>query len=75
MASEKKNRLTLGRILRVLSMIGSVRAGYLLTVFLFVDFSKAFDSIHRNKMQEMLPAYEVHESVSVIRTVYIKVES
>ena len=38
---------------------------------LFVDFSKAFDSIHRGKMEQILLAYsQLKETAAAIMTLY-----
>ena len=38
---------------------------------LFVDFTKAFDSIHRRKMEQILPAYGTpKETVAAITILY-----
>ena len=54
-----KNRSTIGQILTVRRIIEGVRAKNLEAVLLFVDFSKAFDSIHRGKMEQILLAYGI----------------
>ena len=38
---------------------------------LFIDFSKAFDSIHREKMEQILPAYDLpKETINAIIMLY-----
>ena len=59
----RKGRSTVGQILTVRRIIEGVRAKNLQAVLLFVDFSKAFDSIHRGKMQEILLAYGIPDEV------------
>ena len=67
----RKNRSTVGQILTVRRIIEGVRARKLNAVLLFVDFSKAFDSIHRGKMEEILHAYGLpRETVSAIMMLY-----
>ena len=57
--------LTLGRILE------GVRAKKLEATILFVDFTKAFDSIHRGKMEQILLAYgRPKERVEAIMKLY-----
>ena len=59
----RKGRSTVGQILTVRRIIEGVRAKNLQAVLLFVDFSKAFDSIHRGKMKEILLAYGIPDEV------------
>ena len=55
-----------------LSILG-VRAKNLDATILFVDFSKAFDSIHRGKMEQILLAFgQPKEIVAAIRMLYNK---
>ena len=57
--------MTIRRILE------GVRAKNLLATLLFVDFTKAFDSIHRGKMEQILPAYSLpKETIAVIMILY-----
>ena len=57
------------RIMR--RIIEGVRARNLQAVLLFVDFSKAFDSIHRGKMEQILLAYGIpKEKVDAIMMLY-----
>ena len=49
----RKNRSTVGQILTVRRIIEGVKANNLEAVILFVDFSKAFDPIHRGKIAEI----------------------
>ena len=67
----RKNRSTEGQILTVRRIIEGVKARNLPAVLLFVDFSKAFDSIHRGKMEEILKAYGIpDETVTAIMMLY-----
>ena len=47
----RRNRSTTSQILTIRRILEGVRAKNLQTTLLFVDFSKAFDSIHRGKME------------------------
>ena len=48
-----------------------VRAKNLQATILFVDFTKAFDSIHRGKMEQILLAYgQPKETVAAIMILY-----
>ena len=53
----RRNRSTTSQILTILRIIEGVRAKNLQATLLFVDFTKAFDSIHRGKMEQILQAY------------------
>ena len=57
--------LTIHRILQ------GVRANNLEATLLFVDVSKAFDSIHKGKMEQILLAYDVSkQTVSAVMMLY-----
>ena len=49
----RQNRSTVGQILTIQRIIEGVKAKNLKAVLVFVDFSKAFDSIHRRKLQRL----------------------
>ena len=67
----RKNRSTVGQILTVRRIIEGVKANNLEAVILFVDFSKAFDSIHRGKIAEILQAYGIpNEAITAIIMLY-----
>ena len=67
----RKNRSTGSQILTVRRIFEGVRARNLQAVLLFVDFSKAFDSIHRGKMEQILLAYGIpKETVDTIMMLY-----
>ena len=53
----RPNRSTVGQILTVPRLIKGIKTKNLDAVIIFVDFSKALDSIHRNKLKEILLAY------------------
>ena len=64
----RRNRSTSLTIHRILE---GVRAKNLLAALLFVDFTKAFDSIHRGKMEQILLAYGLpKETVAAITILY-----
>ena len=48
----RKNRSTVGQILTVRRIIEGISSKNLTATLLFVDFSKAFDSIHRGQMEK-----------------------
>ena len=47
----RRNRSTTSQILTIRRILEGVRAKHLQATLLFVDFTKAFDSIHRGKME------------------------
>ena len=53
------NRSTSGQILTVRRIIEGANEKNLAAIILFIDFSKAFDSIHRGKLAEILNAYGI----------------
>ena len=69
-------RSTSGQILTVRRIIEGTNAINLKATILFIDFSKAFDSIHRGKMAENLNAYGIPgEIISSIMVVYKNTKS
>ena len=50
----RRNRSTNSQILTIRRILEGVRAKKLPATILFVDFTKAFDSIHRGKMEQIL---------------------
>ena len=65
------NRSTTSQILTIRRILEGVRAKNLQTTLLFVDFTKAFDSIHRGKMELILLAYGLpKETVAAITILY-----
>ena len=65
----RRNRSTTSKIF--IRRILGVRAKNLEATILFVDFSKAFDSIHRGKMEQILHAYCLpKETVAAIMMTY-----
>ena len=66
-----RNRSTTSQILTIRRILEGVRAKNLQATILFVDFTKAFDSIHRRKMEQILLAYGLpKETVAVIMILY-----
>ena len=67
----RTNRSTTGQILTIRRIIEGVKNKNLPAVLVFIDFSKAFDSIHREKMKEILIAYGIPgETVNAIMMLY-----
>ena len=67
----RRNRSTTSQILTIRRILEGVRAKNLLATILFVDFTKAFDSIHRGKMEQILLAYDIpKETVAAIKILY-----
>ena len=59
--------LMTSQILTIRRILEGVQAKNLQVTLLFVDFTKAFDSIHRGKMEQILLAYSLpKESVAAI---------
>jgi len=72
----RQNRSTSGQILSIRRIIEGVKAKQLPAILLFIDFSKAFDSIHRQKMREILLAYKIpKETVNAIMILYSNTKS
>ena len=57
------------RILAIRRILESVRAKNLQATLLFVDFTKAFDSIRRGKMQQIQLAYGLQEETLAAKTI------
>ncbi|XP_062577713.1 uncharacterized protein LOC134239565 [Saccostrea cucullata] len=55
----RPGRTTVAQILSLRRIIECVKANNLKAVFTFIDFRKAFDSIHRGKMIRILKAYGI----------------
>ena len=67
----RRNRSTTSQILTIRRILEGVRAKNLQATLLFVDFTKAFDSIHRGKMEQILLAYGLpEETVAAIMILY-----
>ena len=67
----RKNRSTTGQILSVRRLIEGINAKNLQATLLFVDFTKAFDSIDRGKLEQILYAYGIpNETIAAIMMLY-----
>ena len=67
----RRNRSTTSQILTIHRILECVRAKNLQATLLFVDFTKAFDFIHRGKMEQILLAYGLpKETVAAITILY-----
>ena len=65
------DRSTTSQILTIRRIFEGVRAKNLQATLIFVDFTKAFDSIHRGKMEQILLAYGIpKETVAAITILY-----
>ena len=76
----RRNRSTTSQILTICRILEGVRAKNLQAKLIFVDFTKAFNSIHRGKMEQILLAYGIpKENVAAITILYrntkVKVQS
>ena len=59
------------QILTIRRILEGVRAKNLQVTIPFVDFTKAFDSIHRGKMEQILLSYSIpKEAVAAIMILY-----
>ena len=71
----RRNRSTTSQILSTRRILLGVRAKYLQATLLFIDFTKAFDSIHRGKMEQILLAHGLRkETVAAITILYRNTE-
>ena len=67
----RRNRSTTSKILTIRRILEDVRAKNLQATILFVDFTKAFDSIHRGRMEQIILAYGLSkETVAAIMMLY-----
>ena len=66
----RDNRSTTGYILATRLILEGVKKN-LPTLFTFIDFKKAFDTVHRGKVFEILQAYGIPDSlVTATRNMY-----
>ena len=67
----RRNRSSTSQILTIRRILEGVRVKNLQVTLLFVDFTKAFDSIQRGKMEQILLAYALpKETVAAINILY-----
>ena len=67
----RRNKSTTSEILTIFRILEGVRAKNLPATILFVDFTKAFDPIHRGKVEQTLLAYGIpKETVAAITILY-----
>ena len=67
----RTNRSTSGQILAIRRIIEGVKAKNIPAILLFIDFSKAFDSIDRAKMRSIIIHYGIpEETVNAIMMLY-----
>ena len=67
----RPGRSTTKHILAIKRLIEEVRSKNLKAVIVFIDFKKAFDSVHRVKMLKILKAYGIHDRlISAIGLMY-----
>ena len=55
-------RTTVGHILTLRRLIEGIKSNNLPAIITFIDFRKAFDTIHRGKMLKILKAYGMYEN-------------
>ena len=65
----RRNRSTTSQILTIRRILGGVRAKNLQATLIFVDFTKAFVSIHRGKMEQILQAYGIPKETVAAKTI------
>ena len=65
----QRNWSTTSQILTICRILEGVRAKNLPATLLFVDFTKAFDSIHRGKMEQILLAYVLPKEIEAATTI------
>ena len=67
----QRNRSMTSQILTIRRILEGIQAKNLQAMIQFVDFSKAFDSIHRGKMEQILLAYSLpKETIAAIMILY-----
>ena len=72
----RPGRTTTSQILALRRIIEGVKSNKLPAVLLFLDFRKAFDSIHRGKMLKILKAYDIPEElINAISKLYENTKS
>ena len=68
----RRNRSTTSQILTISRILEGVRAKNLQVTLLFVNFTKAFDSIRRGKMEQILLAYGLPKETVVAITIFFR---
>ena len=72
----RKSRSAVSQILTVRRIMKGVKAKHLPATLLFVDFGKAFDSVHRENMKHILLSYGIpEETVLAIIMLYKKIRA
>ena len=72
----RRNRFTTSQILTIRRILEGGRAKNLQATLLFVNFTKAFDSIHRGKIEQIRLAYSLpKETVAAITILYKNTQS
>ena len=70
------NRSTTGKMLIIQRILEGVESKNLQANLLFIDFSQAFDSIHREKMKDILIIYSIPtEIINIILMLYKNIRS
>ena len=59
----RQNRTTVRQILAIRRIIEGVKSKNLTAIIIFIDFKKAFDSIHRGKMAKVLQSYGISDMI------------
>ena len=65
-------RSTTSQILTIRRILEGVRAKKLQATLIFVDFTKAFDSIHRGKMEQIRLAYGIPKETEAAITIFYR---
>ena len=68
----RRNRSMTSQILIIRRILECVQAKNLQATLLFVDFTQAFDSIHRGKMEQILLAYGLPKETVVAITIHYR---
>ena len=67
----RQKRSTIGQIVELRRLIEGAKGSNLPCILTFIDFRKAFDTIHRGKLIEILRAYGVPDKmIEAIETTY-----